>query len=103
MICSEYDFNLIFIYLHKFDTIKIVKKYLKIIQIKFNAKIVFFRTNDEKSLKRKFDDMIFDLEITYEFFLFYNFEQNKHFERKQNFIATKTRIFRIYVNFSIYL
>ena len=103
LICFEYNFNLIFIHSHKFDAIKIIKKRLKIIQIKFNAKIVFFRTNDEKSLKKKFDDMISELEIIYESSASYIFEQNKHFERKNDFIAMKTRTFRIYVNLFFYL
>ena len=91
------------IYLYKFDVIRIIIKKLKIIQIKFNAKIVFFRTDAEKSLKKKFDDMIFDFETTYNFSSFHIFEQNEHFERKNFFIAMKTRTFRIYVDFSIYL
>ena len=103
MICSEYDFNLIFTHLYKFDAVKIVKKDLKIISIKFNAKIVFFRTNNEKSLKKEFDDMISNLEITYEFSSFYTFKQNEHFEQKENFIAIKTRVFRIHVNLFTYL
>ena len=43
-------------------------------------RLFFFRTNDEKSLKREFDDMISDLEITYESFSSHIFEQNEHFE-----------------------
>ena len=46
---------------------------------------------------------MFNMKITYEFFSFHTFEQNEHFERKKKFIAIKTRTFRIYVNFSIYL
>ena len=83
MICFEYDLNLIFIHSHKSDAIKIVKKYLKIIQIKSKAKIVFFRTDDEKLLKREFDDMISDFEITYEFSSSHTSKQNKHFELKK--------------------
>ena len=101
--CFKYDFIFIFIHWQKSDAIRIVKEDLKVIQIRFKANIVFFRTDDEKSLKKKFDDMISDLEITYEFFSSYISKQNEHFERKENLIAMKTRVFRIYVNFSTYL
>ena len=54
-------------------------------------------------MEKKFDNMISHFEITYEFFSFHIFEQNEHFERKIFFIAIKTPIFRIHVNFSTYL
>ena len=76
---------------------------MKIIQTKFNAKIVFFRTNDEKSLKKKFDNMISEFEIIYKSFVSYISEQNEHFERKDDLIAMKTRTLRIHVNLFFYL
>ena len=101
--CSEYDFNLVFTHPHKSDATKIVKKGLKIIQTRFNAKVVFFRTDGEKSLRKEFDDMISELGITYEPSAPYTPEQNEHSERKDGLIAMKARALRIHANLPSYL
>ena len=101
--CFENDFNLVFTHSRKSNATNIVKKGLKIMQTKFNARVMFFRTNDEKSLKKKFDEMLSDLKITYELFALYTSEQNNHSERKENVLAMKTRTMRIQANFSKYL
>ena len=46
--------------------------------------------------------MISEFEIIFESAASYTSEQNKYFERKDDFIAMKTRIFRIYVNLFFY-
>ena len=43
--------------------------------------------------------MISKFEIIYKLLVLYIFKQNKHFERKNDFIAIKTRVFQIHVNF----
>ena len=72
-------------------------------QTRFNATIVFFRTDDEKSLRKEFDEMISDLGITYEPFAPYIPEQNDHSERKEDVLAMKARVMRIQANLSKYL
>ena len=71
------------------------KKGLKIMQTRFNATIVFFRTNDEKSLKKEFNEMISDLGITYESFVSYTSEQNDYSKRKEEILSMKTRAIQI--------
>ena len=71
-------------------------------QTRFNATVVFFRTDKEKSLKKKFDEMISNLEIIYELFALYISEQNDYFERKKRILTMKTRIMRIRINLSRY-
>ena len=53
-------------------------------QTKFNATVVFFRTDEEKSLKKEFDEMIAEMKITYESSASYISEQNDHSERKKS-------------------
>ena len=64
-------------------------------QTRFNATVVFFRIDKEKSLKKEFDKIISVLKIVYKLFALYIFEQNDYFERKEKVLTMKTRIMRI--------
>ena len=76
---------------------------MKIMQIRFNVTAVFFRTNEEKSLKKEFGEMILDLKTIYQSFASYIFEQNDYFERKKRILTMKTRVMQIQINLSKYL
>ena len=101
--CSENDFNLVFTHPRKSNATKIVREELKIIQTRFNATIVFFRTDGEKSLGKEFDEMISDLGITYEPSAPYTPEPNDHLERKGGVLAMKARAMRIQASLPKYL
>ena len=51
-------------------------------QTKFNATIVFFRTDKKKSLKKEFDEIISNLEIIFELFASYISKKNGYSKRK---------------------
>ena len=98
----ENDFNFVFTHSNKSKATKIVRKALKIMQTRFNATVVFFRTNEEKLLKKEFDEIISKMRIIYESLASYTSKQNDHSEQKKRVLAMKTRIMRIQINFSKY-
>ena len=100
--CFENDFNLVFTHLRKSNATKIVRKALKIMQIRFNATVVFCRTDDEKSSLKEFDEIIFTTRIIYNLFASFIFEQRDYFERKEEILTMKTRIKQTQINLSKY-
>ena len=101
--CFENDSNLAFTHFRQSNATKTVRKALKTMQTRFNATVVFFRTDEKNSLKKEFYEMISDLKIIYKSFASYISKQNDYFERKERVLAMKARIMRIQIDFSIYL
>ena len=101
--CFEKDFNLIFTHSNKSNAISMIRKNLKIMQIKFNAKIIFFRIDDERSLGKKFENMLSELKIILKSSSSNTFKQNKHSERKEKLLFMKVRALRIEADLPIYL
>lgn len=64
--CATTDFNLVFTHPRKSDATGIIQKALNIIETRYNGKVVFFRSDGEKSLGIEFSDFISRKGITYE-------------------------------------
>lgn len=57
--------------------------------------MIFLRSDDEKFLGKKFDEMIAALGITHESFASYISQQNEHSKRLNEILMMKTRALRI--------
>ena len=80
-----------------------MRKVIKLIETKFNEKIIFIRIDKEKSLSNDFDELLIEKKIIYEFSTSDILAQNEHFERKGDILAMKIKTIRIDANLSIYL
>ena len=80
-----------------------VRKGIKIIQTRYNGKVVFFRTDGERSLGKDFEDLITELGISYEPSAPNTPEQNGHSERKGGVLSMKARAMRIDAGLPNYL
>lgn len=93
--CSTTDFHLVFTHTLKSEATTIIKKALNIIATRFNAKVVFFRSDTEASLGKEFDDIISQFGITHEPSAPYTPQQNGHSERLGGILMMKARALRI--------
>jgi hypothetical protein len=80
--------------------VEAIQKYLNMIPIRYgnNYRVVFFRTDGETSLGRKFDQMMTEKGITVEKSAPYTPEQNGNAERAGRSITTFARTMRINAN-----
>lgn len=101
--CHAIDFNMIFTHPKKSDATKIVIEALNLIETRYNAKIVFFRSDGERALKSKFDSILVNKEITFESSASDSPKQNDHSERKRGVLTIKARALRIDAGLPQYL
>ena len=102
-VCTIYDFNLVYTHKTKNETFRIIRQILNLISTRFNGKIVFFRSDRERSFDDEFKDLIFELKITYKFSTFDTAIQNGHAEKKSHLLIIKSKTMIIGANFSEYL
>ena len=101
--CHATDFNMVFTHGRKGEASRIVREAINLIETRFNAKVVFFRSDGERSLGNDFNDLLIDKGITYESSTPDTPEQNGHSERKGGILAMKARTMRIDAGQPIYL
>ena len=94
---------MIFTYRNKSQATNILIKVINIIKIKYNDKMMFIRSDGERSLKEKFANFIMEKNIIVKFSASDTSAQNDYIERKKNILLTKEKAMRIQVNLSIYL
>lgn len=80
--CHATDFNMVFTHQRKSDATRIVREAINIIHTRFNAKVVFIRSDGERSLGSEFNDLLIETGITHEASASDSPEQNGHSERK---------------------
>ena len=80
-----------------------MRKTIKLIETRFNEKIIFIFIDEEKSLNNDFDELLIEKRIIYEFFTFDTSVQNEHFEQKNGILIMKVKAIRIDVELSIHL
>lgn len=93
--CHATDFNMVFTHQRKSEATRIVREAINIIHIRFNAKIVFLRSDGERSLGNEFNDLLVETGITHESSAPDSPEQNGHSERKEGILTMKARVLRI--------
>ena len=93
--CASTDFNLVYTHPHKSAATDIIRKAINLIHTRYNAKVVFFRSDGERALGIEFEKFISEKGITYEASAPDTPEQNGHSERKGRILTTKARSMRI--------
>ena len=94
---------MVFTHPKKSDATRIVKEPLNLIETRFNGKVVFFRTDGEKSLRGDFRELLIEKRITYEPSAPHSPEQNGHSERKGGILTLKARAMRMDANLPTFL
>ena len=72
-----------------------IQQNINLVETRFNAKVIFIRSNEEKSLENDFVRFIHSKEISFESSTSDSSKQNDHFERKRGILIMKTRAMRI--------
>ena len=93
--CHATDFNMVFTHQRKSEATKIVREAINVIKTRFNATVVFLRSDGERSLGNEFNDLLVETGITHEPSASDSPEQNGHSERKGGILAMKARAIRI--------
>ena len=101
--CSYNDFNMIYTHKIKDETQAMVRQSINTIKTRFNEKMIFFRTDDEKSLSGDFKKFIVLLRISYEPSSSDISVQNDHSEKKNHLLTMKTKALSIRVELPQYL
>ena len=93
--CRSTDFNLVFTHSNKSDAPKIILDAIALIETRYNGKVVFFRSDGERTLGTDFLNQLKAKGITIEPSAPDTPDQNGHSERKGGVIAMKARALRI--------
>ena len=101
--CSEYDFHMVFTHAHKSEAMEILIKAINIIETRHIGKVVFIRSDEERSLGARFTDFIDEKGIIFEPFASDTPAQNGHIERKGGILLTKARALRLEAGLPAYL
>ena len=86
---------MIFTYRNKSQATDILIKIINIIEIKYSDKIIFIRSDEKRSLKKKFANFIGEKNIIFESFTLNTSVQNDHIEWKRNILLVKERAMKI--------
>ena len=95
--------NFVYIHFRKNDVLSTIKEFFEMTTIKFNAKVKFFRIDDERILSNKYDDLMKFKDIIIERTVSYTSAQNGMIERIGGIFIFRARVVRIAVNLSINL
>ncbi len=101
--CHAIDFNMIFTHSRKRNATKIIRQTLNIIKTRFNAKMIFMRSDEERTLEVDFQKIIRKTDIIFESFASDFSEQNDHSKRKDEILIMKIKAMRIDVDLFEYL
>ena len=101
--CASTDFNMVYTHSKKSHATAVIKEALNVIEMRYRGKMVFFRSDGEKTLGIEFSDFISEKEITHETSALDTPAQNGHSERKGAILAMKAKAMRIKTGLPIYL
>ena len=79
-----------------------IRHEINLIRIRFDEKMIFFRTDEKKSLNDNFKKFIASLKISYEFSSSDTSTQNDHSEKKDHVFIMKTKTLSIEIELSQY-
>ena len=72
-----------------------IRHEINLIRIRFDEKMIFFRTDEKKSLNDNFKKFIVSLKISYEFSSSDTSTQNDHSKKKNYLLIMKTKALSI--------
>ncbi|SLM36894.1 Ribonuclease H-like domain [Lasallia pustulata] len=101
--CDFTDFNMVWTHTSKSDSRRILLDAVTNIKVRFNAQVIFIRTDNEMSLDMEFQAELSAQGITFETSAPDTPAQNGHSERKGGILSTKARTMRVAAGLPIYL
>ena len=101
--CYSTDFNILYTHRTKSEASSLVIQVINVIVNRFNRNVAFIRSDDEKSLKNDFFELLAQKRISFEPFAPDTQAQNGHSKRKGGILLIKARVLRIDVGFFHYL
>ena len=101
--CFETDFHMIYTHESKDQITKMLIRIIHIIETKYEDKIVFVRSDDERALNTEWDNYCAFKDITHELSVVDTSAQNDQSERLDDILLTKFRAMRFEANLSVYL
>ena len=101
--CFETNFHMIYTHKNKKSTIEILIKIIHIIETKYEKKVIFVRSNDERSLSNVWNIYCVFKNISFELSTVDTSAQNDHIERLNVILLTKSRIMKFEINLFVYL
>ena len=101
--CHATDFNIVYTHRNNGEATHLMTEAVNFIETRFNRKVVFIRSDGEKSLGDEFHKLLINKGITFEPSTPDTPAQNGHSERKGGILAMKARALRIEAGLPIYL
>lgn len=101
--CSETNFHMVYTHASKGSATEILIRAIHTIETRYQGKVVFVRSDGERSLGNDWDTYCASKGITYEFSAVDTPAQNGHIERLGNILLTKSRAMRIEAGLPAYL
>jgi hypothetical protein len=80
-----------------------MREAINLIETRFNDKVMFIRSDEKKSLRDDFKNLLIEKEISFESFTSDSSKQNDHSERKGDILVMKARVMRIDADLLTYL
>jgi hypothetical protein len=80
-----------------------MRETINLIETRFNDKVMFIRSDEKKSLRSDFKNLLIEKEISFESFISNSSKQNDYSERKDDILAMKARVMRIDADLLTYL
>jgi hypothetical protein len=96
--CTASGFNFVIPHRRKSDSPRIITNILSIIKTRYNGKVVFFRSDGEKSLSKEFLSDLVNQGISFEPSAPYTQSQNGHAERQGGILTIKARAMRLHAS-----
>ena len=96
--CDLTGFNIVFTTRYKTAAPDILTQILRLVERRYGQKVVFIRTDGEKTLTKAYQNELTSQGITLEISAPYTPEQNGHAERQGRMLASKARTMRIAAN-----
>lgn len=93
--CHSTDFNMVYTHQKKSEATKLIREAFNVIETRFNGKIVFVRSDGEKSPGIEFISLLAEKGISWEPSAPASPEQNGHSERQGGILTMKARALRI--------
>ena len=103
LVYAKTDFHLVYTHRHKSEALSCLKRGIKIIEIRYNGKVIFIRLDRERVLGKEFTDLLTELGITWEPSAPATSKQNGYSERLGHILVIKARAIVITAGLPDYL
>ena len=101
--CAKIDFYLVYTYRYKSEALSYLKRGIKIIETRYNGKVIFIRSDRERALGKEFTDLLTELGIIQKPLVPAISKQNGYSERLGYILVIKARAIVITAGLPNYL